>query len=171
MKMKNYSENRTQTMLQVNKVSMIFGGLTALNQVDMAVKQREIHGLIGPNGSGKTTLVNVITGFYVPTSGEILFNDKKISGLPTYQINHVGLGRTFQNINLFEQMTVLENVITAMNVHSSYNILSSAFHTKHFRKIESKMKERAEELLLFVGLINDRNILAQNLPYGKQLFL
>lgn len=165
--MKNYYD----PLLRIENVSMIFGGLAALDKVNMTVMPREIHGLIGPNGSGKTTLVNIITGFYMPSNGSVLFSDKKISGLSTYQINHVGLGRTFQNINLFGQMTALENVITAMSVHSPYHILSSAFRTKQFRQDEARLREKAERLLAFVGLINERQLLAQNLPYGKQRLL
>ena len=158
-------------LLQVKNVSMIFGGLAALSQVNMHVEKNEIHGLIGPNGSGKTTLINVITGFYTPTMGAVLFDGKRISGLQTYQINHAGLGRTFQNINLFSHMTALDNVVTAMSVHSPYGMFASMFRTNAYRISEAAMQERALELLQFVGLYEERNVLAKNMPYGKQRLL
>lgn len=158
-------------MLEINDVGIVFGGLVALDKVNVKVEKGEIHGLIGPNGSGKTTLINVISGFYVPTSGEVRFNGAVISGKPPYMISHAGLGRTFQNINLFPEMSALENVMTACSVHSSYNMLDSVFRTKTFWKQEQEAKENAMAQLEFVGLQEDRNTKAKNLPYGKRRLL
>lgn len=158
-------------MLEVDNVGIVFGGLVALDKVQMHVKKGEIHGLIGPNGSGKTTLINVISGFYVPTSGEVRFNGQVISGKPPYAISHVGLGRTFQNINLFPEMSALENVKTACSVHSGYNMLDSIFTTKAFKDQEAAATEKAISQLEFVGLKDDLQTKAKNLPYGKRRLL
>ncbi len=158
-------------LLEVEQVGIVFGGLVALDDVNMCVDKGEIHGLIGPNGSGKTTLINIITGFYSPTSGKVMFDGKKVSDLVTYKINHIGLGRTFQNVNLFAQMSVLENVATASCVHSNYGFLSAMLNGKKFRASEKLMYERAESLLELVGLSEERDMLAGNLPYGKQRLL
>ena len=152
-------------MLEVNKVDMFFGGLVALKSVNMTVPKGEIHGLIGPNGSGKTTLINVITGFYAPTAGEVIFNGKKISGLAPNVISLSGLGRTFQNVNLFPEMTALENVMTGYCVRTGYNLASAIFETRRFKREEQEAYEEAEKQLEFVGLIGERDTLAKNLPY------
>ncbi len=158
-------------MLEVNNVGIVFGGLVALDQVNMKVKKGEIHGLIGPNGSGKTTLINVITGFYVPTSGEVKFNGNVISGKSPHLISHAGLGRTFQNINLFPEMSALENVVTARCVHTNYNMLDAVFKTKPFKEQEAEARDKAISQLEFVGLQDDLNTKAKNLPYGKRRLL
>lgn len=158
-------------MLEVDHVGIVFGGLVALDQVNMTVKKGEIHGLIGPNGSGKTTLINVISGFYVPTSGEVRFNGQVISGKSPHLISRAGLGRTFQNINLFPEMTALENTVTACCVHSHYNMADAVFRTKAFRAQEAAARELAESQLEFVGLKDDLNTKAKNLPYGKRRLL
>ena len=158
-------------MLEVDNVAIVLGGLVALDKVKMEVKKGEIHGLIGPNGSGKTTLINVISGFYVPTSGEVRFNGQVISGKAPHVISHAGLGRTFQNINLFPEMSALENVVTACSVHSGYNMVDSVFRTKRFREQEADAREKAISQLEFVGLQNDLHTKAKNLPYGKRRLL
>ena len=158
-------------MLEVNKVDMFFGGLVALKSVNMTVPKGEIHGLIGPNGSGKTTLINVITGFYAPTAGEVIFNGKKISGLAPNVISLSGLGRTFQNVNLFPEMTALENVMTGYCVRTGYNLASAIFETRRYKREEQEAYEEAEKQLEFVGLIGERDTLAKNLPYGKRRLL
>ncbi|MCI8649021.1 MAG: ABC transporter ATP-binding protein [Anaerotruncus sp.] len=158
-------------MLEVKQVGIVFGGLVALDQVNMSVQKGEIHGLIGPNGSGKTTLINVITGFYEPTSGEVLFDGEVISGRPPHQISHVGLGRTFQNINLFPEMSALENVVTARCVHTNYHMLDAVFQSKRFQQQEAEARDKAIAQLEFVGLKDDLNTKAKNLPYGKRRLL
>ena len=154
-------------MLEVKNVDMIFGGLAALKDVSLTVPEHQIHGLIGPNGSGKTTLINVITGFYAPTAGEVIFDGKKISGLAPNVISLTGLGRTFQNVNLFPEMTALENVTTGYCARTKHNIASAIFHTKLYRKEEKEAYDNAMRQLEFVGLANDVNTKAKNLPYGK----
>ncbi len=158
-------------MLEVKDVDMIFGGLAALKDVSLTVPQNQIHGLIGPNGSGKTTLINVITGFYTPTSGEVIFDGKKISGMPPNAISLAGLGRTFQNVNLFPEMTALENVMTGYCARTKHNIASAIFHSKLYRKEEKEGYETAMRQLHFVGLSEDINTKAKNLPYGKRRLL
>ncbi len=158
-------------MLEVKNVTMQFGGLFALSDVDMSVKQGEIRGLIGPNGSGKTTLLNVITGFYIPTAGNVLLENARISGKPINTVSRCGLARTFQNIALFSQMTALENVVTAACTQQTTNLLSAVFHTSGQKRQEKECYEKAYRLLEFVGLKNKADVKATNLPYGQQRLL
>lgn len=158
-------------MLEVKNVDMLFGGLAALKDVSMTVPKGQIHGLIGPNGSGKTTLINVITGFYTPTAGEVIFDGQKISGLAPNVISHRGLGRTFQNVNLFPEMTALENVTTGYCARTKHNIASAIFRTKLYKQEEKAAYEMAMQQLEFVGLLDDVNTKAKNLPYGKRRLL
>ena len=139
-------------MLAVNNVSMHFGGLVALDGVNMTVKDGEIRGLIGPNGSGKTTMINVITGFYAPTKGTVEMNGDVISGKTPNAVAKAGLCRTFQNINLFSEMTALENVVTAACTHQTVNLGSAIFKTKKLKEEEKNCYDKARELLDFVGL-------------------
>ena len=154
-------------MLEVNGVSMHFGGLIALNDVNMKVENGEIRGLIGPNGSGKTTLINVITGFYVPTKGTVFMNGVAISGKTPNAVAKSGLCRTFQNINLFPGMTALENVVTAACTHQTAHLGSAIFQTKALKEQEKSCYDKAHELLKFVGLDGKENLKATNLPYGQ----
>ena len=158
-------------MLEVSGLTMEFGGLKALNNVFLSIKRQEIHGLIGPNGSGKTTLINVVTGFYVPTHGSIEFDGKGITGEPPYAIAKQGMVRTFQNINLFPEMTVLENVVTGHFFHFSPSLLSVILRTPSYREKEGKTLDLGRDILEFVGLYGDRDMKAKNLPYGKQRIL
>ena len=158
-------------MLLVDNVGIVFGGLAALDKVGMTVKKGQIRGLIGPNGSGKTTLINIITGFYVPTTGTVNFLDRRISGKPPHVISRTGLCRTFQNINLFPEMTALENVVTAYCVHTDYGMLSAVFNGRAFKSQEKAAKEAALHQLEFVGLKDDVGVKAKNLPYGKRRLL
>ncbi|TWH46198.1 ABC transporter ATP-binding protein [Sporomusa sp. KB1] len=158
-------------MLAIRNISRIFGGLVALDKVNINIRKGEIRGLIGPNGSGKTTMINVITGFYVPSSGNIIFNDKDISGQSPYHITEQGLVRTFQNINLFSDMTAIENVATAYSLHMKNNLFSTVFNTSFFRKEERRSFEIAESILDFVGLKDKKDLRAKNLPYGQQRLL
>ena len=158
-------------MLAVNNVSMHFGGLVALNEVSMTVKDGEIRGLIGPNGSGKTTMINVITGFYSPTKGTVEMDGQVISGKTPNAVAKAGLCRTFQNINLFSEMTALENVVTVASTHQTANLASAVFKTKALKDQEKQCYDRARELLDFVGLAGKEEIKATNLPYGQQRLL
>lgn len=158
-------------MLVVKDVTMRFGGLVALDHVNLTVADGEIFGLIGPNGSGKTTLINVITGFYAPTEGSVQIDGKEIAGLPPNKVAAQGLCRTFQNINLFSDMSVLENVVTAANSHQTIGIGSAIFHTKAFKQQEEACYEKAKKLLEFVGLDKKADMKATNLPYGQQRLL
>lgn len=158
-------------MLEIQNVTRVFGGLVALNSVNMSINKGEIRGLIGPNGSGKTTLINVVSGFNVPSSGKIIFNTEDISGKTPYFINKTGLVRTFQNINLFPDMSVLENVTTAYSTFISSNLVNVIFNSSSFRSEEKKAIEKAEEILDFVGLKGKEAYKAKNLPYGQQRLL
>lgn len=158
-------------MLSVNNVGIVFGGLAALDQVNMTVEKGQIRGLIGPNGSGKTTLINIISGFYVPTTGAVHFRGEQISGKAPHVISRTGLCRTFQNINLFPEMTALENVVTAYCVRTGYNMLSAIFRDKSFKEQEKTAQETALQQLEFVGLKDDISVKAKNLPYGKRRLL
>ena len=158
-------------MLSVNQVSMHFGGLVALDGVNMTVKDGEIRGLIGPNGSGKTTLINVITGFYAPTKGTVEMDGQVISGRTPNAVAKAGLCRTFQNINLFSEMSALENVVTAACPHQTVNLGSAIFQTKALKAQEKECHDKARELLSFVGLGGKEDVKATNLPYGQQRLL
>ena len=158
-------------MLEIQNVARVFGGLVALDNVVMTVKEGEIRGLIGPNGSGKTTLINVISGFYVPSTGKVLFKTSDISGKTPYNINKFGLARTFQNINLFPDMSAIENVTTAYSMYITSNLFSVVLNLPSFRREEKKALEKAEEILEFVGLKGKEDFLAKNLPYGQQRLL
>ncbi|MCI9067272.1 MAG: ABC transporter ATP-binding protein [Lachnospiraceae bacterium] len=158
-------------MLSVNQVSMHFGGLVALDGVNMTVKDGEIRGLIGPNGSGKTTLINVITGFYAPTKGTVEMDGQVISGRTPNAVAKAGLCRTFQNINLFSEMSALENVVTAACTHQTVNLGSAIFQTKALKAQEKECHDKARELLSFVGLGGKEDVKATNLPYGQQRLL
>lgn len=158
-------------MLDVKNVSMIFGGLVALNKVNLKVEKGEIRGLIGPNGSGKTTMINVITGFYNPTSGDVTFKDTNISRYTPYNICKKGLVRTFQNINLFPQMTALENVLTGYSSQMKSSLTRTIFNFKSFRQEEKQYRDMADEIIKFVGLSGKENTKACNLPYGQQRLL
>lgn len=158
-------------LLKVEHVTMQFGGLKAINELDMCVEKGEIHGLLGPNGSGKTTCFNVISGVYQPTEGDVLLEGKKINGNQRYEINQLGIARTFQHISLFSTMNVLENVIVGQHCRTSSGIVSAIFRTRSEREEERQMVERAYELLDFVGLTKRAGELACNLPYGEQRLL
>ena len=158
-------------LLKVENVTMQFGGLKAINGLNMSVKKGEIHGILGPNGSGKTTCFNVISGVYQPTLGNVYLEDQKINGNKKYEINQLGIARTFQHISLFPIMNVLENVIVGQHCRTKSGIISAILRTKAEREEEKQMVERAYELLDFVGLTNRAGELACNLPYGEQRLL
>jgi branched-chain amino acid transport system ATP-binding protein len=158
----------SESILKLDNVTMQFGGVVALNDVTFEVKKQEILGLIGPNGAGKTTVFNVITGVYQITKGSIAFNGKSISGIKRYRITKGGIARTFQNIRLWGDMTALENVITATDTYKKSGLLSGLFGLPISRKEEKRDKDRAQELLDFIGIGEYSDRLAKNLPYGVQ---
>jgi branched-chain amino acid transport system ATP-binding protein len=154
--------------LRTEKCTISFGGLVAVNSLDMCVRRGEIYGLIGPNGAGKTTIFNLLTGVYEPTSGEIHFEGKRLNGLRPYQISRLGVSRTFQNIRLFPGMSVLETVMTACHIHARQNLLDAVLRLPRFRKDEREHREFALELLEIFELANLRDEGGTSLPYGKQ---
>ncbi len=155
-------------MLKVEGLTMMFGGLAALKDVSLEVGQGELVSVIGPNGSGKTTLFNVITGLYTPTAGKIEFNGKDITKDKPYNISAFGLARTFQNINLFESKSSLENVKMGQHCTTKSGILDALVHTRRYRQEELDITRKAAELVEFVGLEHSSDELVKNLPYGEQ---
>jgi len=149
-------------------ISKNFEGLRALNKISLELNEMEILALIGPNGAGKTTFFNILSGVYLPTEGVIRFKGKNIIGLKPYQITRLGIARTFQNLRLFPQMTVLENILSGLFTQTKYTILDAVFKTKRFRQAEEKDIKVAYSISNFIGLGNKENELAKNLPYGEQ---
>ncbi len=158
-------------LLHARDILMQFGGLKALNQVDLRVTSGTIHGLIGPNGSGKSTMMNVLTGIYAPTAGEVVFDGKKISGGTPSEIALSGIARTFQNVQLFGEMTAIENVLVGLHHTFRSTSLDVMLHTPRYQREEREARVRAASLLDFVGLQQFHNEEARNLPYGKQRLL
>ncbi len=155
------------TVLQASGVTMIFGGLTALNDVSISLDEGRIVGLIGPNGAGKTTLFNCLTGLYTPTRGSVRMHGKELPSDPA-KVTAAGIARTFQNIRLFPNMTVLENVLVGRHLRMRQGPIASVFHGPVFRRGERQAREKARELLSFVGLPGLDDEAARNLPYGDQ---
>jgi branched-chain amino acid transport system ATP-binding protein len=155
-----------QPLLEARKVTRRFGGLVAVREVDLTVGAGQIVGLIGPNGAGKTTFFNCITGMFSPSEGEVLFEGKRINGLPPDRITKLGIARTFQNLRLFANMTARENVLVGRHCRTREGVLSSVIRGPRFRREERESYERAAELLEFVGLAGKGDELARNLPYG-----
>jgi len=158
----------SKTLLKLENLTMKFGGVTALNEVNLEIKEGEILALIGPNGAGKTTVFNVITGVYQATSGSIAFDGINLAGRKRYKITGLGIARTFQNIRLFGDMTTLENVITATDVHKKSGLVGALFGTPRSRREEKENREKAHEILKFIGIDEYSDRLAKNLPYGVQ---
>jgi branched-chain amino acid transport system ATP-binding protein len=154
--------------LRTNKCTIRFGGLVAVNELDMNVRQGEIYGLIGPNGAGKTTIFNLLTGVYTPTSGELYFQGERIDGLKPYEISRRGVSRTFQNIRLFPSMSVLENVMTACHRHAKQNLLDAVLRLPRFERDEREHRAFAMELLDIFGLTPFKDEGGTSLPYGSQ---
>jgi branched-chain amino acid transport system ATP-binding protein len=154
--------------LDIEHLTMQFGGVVAVNDVTMSVKQGEIHGLIGPNGSGKTTIFNVLSGYYKPTSGKVSFEGQTISGLPAYQITAKGFARTFQNLRLFASMTVLDNVLVGMGHHSKTALWQEFFNPAAIRREEKAFTDKAMELLRLLDIEEFARKRATSLPYGHQ---
>ena len=155
-------------MLSCETLTIRFGGLAAVDSIDFAIAAGEIRGLIGPNGSGKTTLFNLISGIYTPTSGNILFEGKAITGCRPDQVTRSGIARTFQNIRLFSDMTVWENLLVGRHCRMQQSVIDDMFSTEAKRREESAAAERLEELLCLFKMEGLRNELAKNLPYGSQ---
>ena len=158
----------SKVLLKLDQLTMKFGGVTALNNVDLEIYEGEILALIGPNGAGKTTVFNVITGVYQATSGTVAFDDMNLAGKKRHQITKLGIARTIQNIRLFGDMTAVENVITATDVHKKSGLLSALFGTPRARREERENRVRAHEILSFIGIDEYSDRLARNLPYGVQ---
>jgi len=158
----------TTSILKLDNLTIRFGGVTALDSVNIEVIEGEICALIGPNGAGKTTVFNVITGVYKPTSGTVSFRDEIINNKKRHQITRKGLSRTFQNIRLWGEMTALENVITATDVHKKSGLIGALFGLPRSRREERADRKRAQELLDFIGIGERADQLAKNLPYGDQ---
>ena len=159
-------ENRA--VLETRNLGITFGGLKALEGVHFRLHEKEIIGLIGPNGAGKTTVFNLLTDVYYPTDGEIELEGNSIVGKKTYQITQNGIARTFQNIRLFKDVTVLDNVKTAMTSKMKYSLLSSIFRLPAYRREEKEISEKAHALLEVLGLNEKAYEMARNLPYGQQ---
>jgi len=158
----------SEILLSLQNVTMKFGGVTALGEVNLEVKKGEILALIGPNGAGKTTVFNVVTGVYKPTSGTITFAGTRINKQKRFQITQMGIARTFQNIRLWGDMTTLENVITATDAHKKSGLVGALFGVPRARREERENRERAHEILRFIGIDEYADRLAKNLPYGVQ---
>ena len=158
----------SEKVLELRNLTMQFGGVKALDDVSIHVNKGEICALIGPNGAGKTTVFNVVTGVYAATSGDIVFNGSSILGKKRHLITKMGLARTFQNVRLFGEMTALENVVTATDVHKKSGLIGGLFGTPRSRREERESKARAHELLAFLGIDHRADQLGKNLPYGDQ---
>jgi branched-chain amino acid transport system ATP-binding protein len=154
-------------MLRVDGITRRFGGLTALNDVSLAFKKGDITGVIGPNGAGKTTLFNIVTGIYRPTSGTVRMEERTISGLPPEKLAPLGLVRTFQNIELFGRMTVLENVMVGLHTRSKSGLIGSCLKLPGHLREEKVIREKAFAWLDYVGISDLADIQAGNLPFGK----
>jgi branched-chain amino acid transport system ATP-binding protein len=155
-------------MLKLTNVSKRFGGLNVLHDVSFEVPPGKVFGLIGPNGAGKTTVFNLITGLLAPTSGAIDLGGKSLLGVKPHQITRLGLGRTFQNIRVFKEMSLLENVVVGMHAHLTYGVPGWLLSLPNFRAQERRARERAHELLGWVGLDSKSHDIADNLSYGDQ---
>lgn len=158
----------TASVLKVDALTKRFGGLSAVKELSMDVKAGALYGLIGPNGAGKTTIFNLLTGVYTPTEGSIVFNGNSVAGLKPYEITKLGVARTFQNIRLFADMTVLENVMTAHHIRSRQFLLDAVIGTGRHQKEERETRDKAMELLKIFDLDGVAGEQATSLPYGNQ---
>lgn len=155
-------------LLKATKLSKVFGGLKAVSNFDVIIEKGELIGLIGPNGAGKTTAFNLLTGVYEPTTGEIELDGKSVVGLKPYQITQQGLARTFQNIRLFSELSVLDNVKIAYHFHVKYGILEAVCRMGRYHKEEAEIEAKAIKLLEIFQLGDKKDEIAKNLPYGEQ---
>ena len=159
-----------ETVLKIENLGISFGGLKAVQNLNLEIKEKQLYGLVGPNGAGKTTVFNMITGVYKPTTGSFYLNGENLTGKSQEVINHKGIARTFQNIRLFNNMTVIRNVMVGLHNQPEFkcSMFTSMFRLPRHFKVEKAMRQRAKEILEVVGLLEERNNLACNLPYGKQ---
>ena len=159
-----------ETVLKIENLGISFGGLKAVQDLNMEIRERELYGLVGPNGAGKTTVFNMITGVYKPTTGRFYLCGEDLTGKSQEVINHKGIARTFQNIRLFNNMTVVRNVMVGLHNQPEYKcgLFTSMLRLPRHFKVEKAMREHAKQILEVVGLLEERNNLACNLPYGKQ---
>ena len=164
-------QNSGEELLKVDSILMQFGGLKALNNVDLSIKRGTIHGLIGPNGSGKSTMMNVLTGIYKPTAGNVLYAGETVVGKTSSDIALSGIARTFQNVQLFGEMTAIQNILVGLHHTFKSNMLEIALNLPRYKTEEAEAHARAMALLKFVGLEDLANEEARNLPYGKQRLL
>ncbi|WP_313070153.1 ABC transporter ATP-binding protein [Lacrimispora sp.] len=155
-------------LLEIKNLGISFGGLRAVDNFSITIEKGQLYGLIGPNGAGKTTMFNLLTGVYKPSAGTILLDGDNITGKKTKDINNAGIARTFQNIRLFKELTVLDNVKTGLHNRYSYSTLTGILRLPKYYKVEKEMDEKAIELLKVFDLDKEKDILASNLPYGKQ---
>jgi branched-chain amino acid transport system ATP-binding protein len=156
------------SLLILDKVTMKFGGLTAVSDVSLAIGPRDLVAIIGPNGAGKTTLFNTITGIYTPTTGQVIFNQKDLKGTNSSDITNLGIARTFQNIRLFKNLTVLDNIRLAKHTRIKYSFFQGIFRTRTYRNEEKKIEAECMELLKLFKLDDKFDYLAKNLSYGAQ---
>ena len=155
-------------LLKVDNVSMVFGGLRAVSNLSMHIDEGELIGLIGPNGAGKTTAFNMITGVYTPTEGKVYFNGQQSSGKKSYQVTQMGMARTFQNIRLFSELSVIDNVKIAYNMHVTYNLADAIVRDGKYLSEEEFITQKALDLLKIFHLEEEAHEVAKNRPYGKQ---
>ncbi|MDO4268917.1 MAG: ABC transporter ATP-binding protein, partial [Eubacteriales bacterium] len=155
-------------MLEVKNIGISFGGLKAVDDFSLTIEKGQLYGLIGPNGAGKTTVFNLLTGVYKPDQGSILLDGKNIAGRKTIEINQAGIARTFQNIRLFKELSVLDNVKAGLHNHHRYSTMAGILRLPKYFRVEKEMNERAMELLKVFDLDGESGYKASNLPYGKQ---
>ena len=160
----------SEYVLETKGLGISFGGLHAASDVNIKIKKNEIYGLIGPNGAGKTTVFNMLTGVYQPTYGTFYLDGEELRGYSQEKINHKGIARTFQNIRLFNNMTVIRNVMVGLASRPEFKcgFFTSMLRLPRYFTVEREMRKKAKELLEIFGLLDERNLLAYNLPYGKQ---
>ena len=160
----------SKTVLKIENLGISFGGLKAVQDLNLEIKEKQLYGLVGPNGAGKTTVFNMLTGVYKPTTGRFFLDGEDLTGKSQEKINQKGIARTFQNIRLFNNMTVIRNVLVGLHNQPEFKcgFITSVLRLPRYFKVEKAMRERAKEILSIVGLLEERNNLSCNLPYGKQ---
>jgi branched-chain amino acid transport system ATP-binding protein len=162
------SNSTTPIQLEITGLTKQFGGLRAVSNFDLVLHEKELVGLIGPNGAGKTTIFNMITGIYVPTKGNLTFRGQDITGMPPHAITQLGIARTFQNVRLFPNLTVLDNVRIAYHAHAGYGLMDAILRTSRFDHKEKELTERTQDFLSVFNLQDRQGEIAKNLPYGEQ---